>query len=71
MTRRNRQARPALQTNGPRPGATFKQSVRLWQARYQAERAAQAAPAAEDEHAARERRRREAVLAWLSGEDGR
>jgi hypothetical protein len=71
MTRRNRQTRPAQQTSGPRPGATFKQSVRLWRARYQAERAAQAAPAGEDEHAAREQRRREAVLAWLSGADGR
>ena len=71
MTRRNRQARPAMQNNGPRPGATFKQSVRLWQARYQAERAAQAAPAAEDDPGPREQRRRDAVLAWLSGEDGR
>jgi hypothetical protein len=59
-----------MQTNGPRPGATFKQSVRVWQARYQAEQAAQAAPAADDEHAVREQRRREAVRAWLSGEDG-
>ena len=71
MTRRKKQARPALQTNGPRPGATFKQSVRLWQARYQAERAAEAAPVAEDDHTAQDHRRREAVLAWLSGEDGR
>jgi hypothetical protein len=60
-----------MQTNGPRPGATFKQSVRLWQARYQAERAAQAAPVGEDDPTAGDHRRREAVLAWLSGEDRR
>jgi hypothetical protein len=60
-----------MQMNGPRPGATFKQSVRLWQARYQAERAAQPAPVGEDDPTARDHRRREAVLAWLSGEDGR
>jgi hypothetical protein len=60
-----------MQAAGDRPGATFKQSVRLWQARYKAERASQAAPAQEDEHVAQEQRRREAVLAWLSAQGGR
>jgi hypothetical protein len=71
MTRRNRQTRALMENTGPRPGATFRQSVRLWQARYQAERAAQAAPPEEEGPAVEERRRREAVLAWLSGADGR
>ena len=71
MRRRNRQTGPVMQAGGHRPGATFKQSVKLWQARYKAERAAQDAPAPEDEHAAQEQRRREAVLAWLSARDGR
>jgi hypothetical protein len=71
MRRRNKRTGPVMQADGTRPGATFKQSVRLWQARYQAERAAQAAPAGEDEPLAQEQRRREAVLAWLSAQDGR
>ena len=70
-TRRSRQTRALMENAGPCPGATFKQSVRLWQARYLAERAAQAAPPEEDGQAVEERRRREAVLAWLSGEGGR
>ena len=71
MRRRNRRTGPVMQADGDRPGATFKQSVRLWQARYKAERAAQAAPAQEDEHGAQEQRRRQAVVAWLSAQDGR
>ena len=53
MTRRNRQTRALMENTGPRPGATFRQSVRLWQARYQAERAAQAAPPEEDQSGSR------------------
>jgi hypothetical protein len=60
-----------MQDSRRRAGAIFKQSVRLWQARWKAERAAQGAPAEQDEDALRERRRREAVLAWLSGEGDR